>query len=163
MRKTILLLAAGLALAGCARIHPEADPVSRGEDKEVSQKSEVLTCNGKSGEISFSATGDDVSSTRHVFYRTLEELNIESDPEAEVAAINKELQEEYGKYKGLDVSAELADDQVRYTVTVDFKTADMDALEKAGVLEPGQKESQYVSLSKTRQQFESDGYACTIK
>lgn len=169
MKKICMLALAVLALTGCNRINSTSSSQNTvPEELEVRpvERDVILTCTADDGSrIQFRAAGDEITSTIKVFYESLSDAGIREDiyPEKVVADINASLAEKYGDFDGLDVQAKLEDDKIAYTYTINYLVADLEALEANGILQPGEKDNQYISLEKTRKEFESNGYACTIE
>ena len=55
---------------------------------------------------------------------------------------------------------EILEDKIQYTIMIDFDEADFDQLVENGLLNSGEVESQYISLKKTKEAYQNNGYAC---
>ena len=101
-----------------------------------------------------------------VFFQELEEfiqsLNISGTLSNEEISkyINSSLSEKYKDIKGVSAIGEILEDKIQYTIMIDFDEADFDQLVENGLLNSGEVESQYISLKKTKEAYQNNGYAC---
>ena len=70
------------------------------------------------------------------------------------------LSEKYKDIKGVSAIGEILEDKIQYTIMIDFDEADFDQLVENGLLNTGEVESQYISLKKTKEAYQNNGYAC---
>lgn len=166
MKKVLLIAAFLLAASGCTRINPSNTAKQPEIDKnETEDPVQIVDCTSNSEKIRLRASGGKITSTALVFTKTLEELGISDDLNADEVTerINQKLQEQYGNLDGVDAKAKRDGDKVEYTISINYKVADTDELIKHKLLEAEGETSDYVSLKDTKEQYEAHGYACEIQ
>lgn len=153
-----------LVLTGCVRVGGG----QTGENREVTDSADtvkqVMTCTSEAGSYEFNAQGDQVTKSVQTESVSFEELGLEQGADAVKIeeAITRVLAESYGSLEGVDASGAVKDGRVEMTVSIDYETADHQALIDAGLLEPGELDSQYVSLERTQSELQSQGFACRV-
>lgn len=164
--KRFFLAALCLFTAGCTQINLSLHDDSEKAAKQAAdtQPEQILVCTNEAGTTRFRATGDEITSTVYEFTRSLEDLQISEDLDKQkiMDAVNASLADQYGDLQGVDVSAKLEENQVRYTLTINYLIANIDKLIEQGILQSGTIENQHVSLNKTKSEFENSGYSCTL-
>lgn len=138
MKKLLAVLVPVLLLTGCG------------------SSETTTTCTFKEGPTETTATftskGDKVS-------KQVEESVIVLDAETKTYAstLVSLLESELKDIKGVTFTDKTKDDKLILTITVDYTKADFDELAKKDLVESG---VDYISLEKTVESFEKDGYTC---
>ena len=144
---TLLLI---LVLSGCTRLSIGNETV----ETKKEEKESIVKCDGEDNKtITFFSKGDELYAMQFVFFQELEEF-IQS------LNINSSLSEKYKDIKGVSAIGEILEDKIQYTIMIDFDEADFDQLVENGLLNSGEVESQYISLKKTKEAYQNNGYAC---
>lgn len=65
--------------------------------------------------------------------------------------------------EGIKASYETTDEEVTIILTIDYTKVDLKVLEDAGIVEAGWLTTKYISLEKTIEGLEGNGYKCTKK
>ena len=157
-----------ISLVGCARIS-DIIPEKETEEEVVlsedtGKKEKNVVCEKGEETIHFEAEEDQIRNFTQVFYLSLSDLQIPKDlKEDEIQElIDNAVKELYAEYLGVSVEGEYVDGHVKMSAIVNYEVADIDALVEAGLLDSGEIESQYVSLKRTIEDLESQGYACEV-
>ncbi|MBB5183509.1 DUF1307 domain-containing protein [Catenisphaera adipataccumulans] len=162
MKKWIgMLLIGALVLTGCSSQSGESTGDTT-PDTQESTKSKVLVCTGDNDEqVTLEATGDKIKKMTIVSYMEKSDLGITDEMDAETIqnAINDSLSEKYN-IDGVTAEGALEDDRVKITVTVNYEEANQEDLINAGLVEKGEKQSQYTSLKATKKAYKNAGYSC---
>lgn len=162
--KKVCLAALCLLLAGCQRIGQGRQEAVLPQSEETDKTAQTMKCTSDAGSYEFHAAGDQLERSSQTTNVSFEELGVEgsTDTGKLAEAIDRALAEAYGHLEGVESKGEVVDGHVRMTVSIDYATADDQALIDAGLLEPGEVETQYVSLEKTRGELQDQGYVCEI-
>lgn len=162
MKKVMTLLLI-LVLSGCTRLSIGNETV----ETKKEEKESIVKCDGEDNKtITFFSKGDELYGMQFVFFQELEEfiqsLNISGTLSNEEISkyINSSLSEKYKDIKGVSAIGEILEDKIQYTIMIDFDEADFDQLVENGLLNSGEVESQYISLKKTKEAYQNNGYAC---
>jgi len=109
--------------------------------------------------VEMSAKGDKVQDQKVTMTFPYDAMGVESKEMAEEMLkgdIESESEELEG-LKGVKVSNEFQDDQFEQVMEVNYKEADLRELEDAG-FDFGEEESDYISLEKTEENLEEEGF-----
>ncbi len=162
MKKVMTLLLI-LVLSGCTRLSIGNETV----ETKKEEKESIVKCDGEDNKtITFFSKGDELYAMQFVFFQELEEfiqsLNISGTLSNEEISkyINSSLSKKYKDIKGVSAIGEILEDKIQYTIMIDFDEADFDQLVENGLLNSGEVESQYISLKKTKEAYQNNGYAC---
>lgn len=158
-----------LFLCGCVRLsdlekpEEEIETVKETETEEV--KEYAINCAKDGMIVRLEAQDDRVNTFTQTFYMSLEDLKIDKNKKDEEIQnlVQSAVKELYKEFLGVNVDANYEDGHVKIVVTVDYEVASIDALVDAGLLNQGEVESQYVSLEMTKEDLESQGFACEIE
>lgn len=157
-------------LCGCVRVNQIEDATSKQEtpqvQKENKDKKQVVTCHeSASSNIKFTASGDEITSLEKRFDVSLEDLGVTEslDPNKIQDTINERLVSLYENTDGVEASSSIEGSVAHVLIEIDFSKADMSKLIEEGLLNEGQRESQYVSLDQSIELYESNGYVCDIE
>lgn len=153
MRKTrskyLYLFLCPLLFASCAA---EADPAEK-KPEEVQEPAEfVLTCKQKQGSTIYRAAGDEVTEVEQTIVVKDSEVGLKENADRKKAAeaLKKTSEDLYDDLKGIEVEVTDQKDGFEIRTTYDLKTASIDSLVQAGILHSGEKDSRYVSFTKTK-------------
>lgn len=169
MRKAIVI-GMCLLMMGCVRIdevigakpsEPKETKEPELQDEDTKQRIFVCTNEAKE-EITFEAVGDQLKTMNQVFYMDFADVGITEnmDKDQMEKAINDSLSRSYGEIEGVDVHGALEESHVKITIHIDYEKADANVLIQEGLLHEGEKETQYISLRSTLEDYDGNGYAC---
>lgn len=165
--KKFLLVGALIFLTGCSSIDSiihndtQKDPVAEDQSKK---KTTTVCESGDDIIATFQAKGNHITQMKQVSHASYADMGIEvsdsMDKDAIQEALNQSLSEKYQTMAGVSVQGHLKDDRVEITIEINFEQADKDALVSAGLLDPAEKENHDVSLEKTIQVYQNNGFTC---
>lgn len=165
MKKAGILLLITM-LCGCARLSDFHTENSRKErDTQQEDTSPVtMTCTDETNTLIYEAKGDRIQTMTQKFTMSFAELGIREDLDAQAIQdkINQTLQSLYD-VKGVEATGTMVDDHVEITLRIDFEIADDQELMEAGLLNEGERDSEYISLKQSRLSNENSGYTCTVE
>ncbi len=156
-------------MSGCARIGEmiNNDTTKKPDmTNETTKGSKPVSCSNDQGDSVLLESDDDtLTKMTHVFTMSLEEIGVAEGTSTEEIQekVNTTLLEQYVPIQGVDASSEISEDKVVITISIDFTQANMDDLVANGLIDEGEKDNQYVSLSKTQKDYSKSGYVCEIE
>lgn len=159
--KKILVFVLALLMCGCVRLG-----TNEVEEVEEEIKTSIVKCTSEDKQdITFFSRNDEVYSMQVVFYRDFETLGVtdEMDLDTIKERVNNALSEKYADIKGVSAIGDIEDESIRYTIMIDFDAADTEQLIESGLLTSGEVQSQYISLKKTRESYQNEGFACSVQ
>lgn len=158
--KRFVLMALICVLGACSRIGSMDQ-----ETKEV--KNTTMNCTSQNKEeYSFFAQGDEIKSMQEVFYMSFEEIGVDAQQDTEHIKndINEKLSAKYASIPGVSaIVDEVVDNQIKVIFMIDFNVADMNQLVESGIIDESEGQNHYVSLEKTKETHEKNGFACEYK
>ena len=167
--KKLFLIGLLMMSTGCAKISEimNNDTSQEPDTHDTTDtKEKTLTCTNEAGEsVIFHAKGDEIHSMKQTTFISYEELGInpaEVNKDAIQEKINQGITDKYQGLAGVGVIGQMAEDKVEVIVEIDYDQADPQALIDAGLLDKGEKDSQYISLEKTQSVY-SQNYACSFE
>ncbi|MGN1277510.1 MAG: DUF1307 domain-containing protein [Floccifex sp.] len=165
MRKVMTFLFL-FVLCGCTRLGQPQEKI----EEEIDETESVVTCLGDQKKtVTFFSKGDCLYAMQYVFYQSIDDyvdsLDLEGfiSQEDIVKRINDALSEKYKDIAGVSAVGEVQEKDIQYTLMIDFDVADFDQLVEKGLLNSGEIESQYISLKKTKEAYQAQGYVCQVQ
>lgn len=162
-----------LCLTGCMKI---SDLKNDDQETETDQKAPVILeddtkdhvykcTNDAEEEITFVSKGDKITNMTQVLCLSFSDLGITADMDQTQiqSRLNASFDEKYNDLEGVEVSSELYEEKVEVTIEINFEAADIQSLIDRGLIQKGEVESNYVSLKKSKKDFEASGYACVAQ
>lgn len=128
-------------------------------------KPKTTTCTAKDGATTvFVSEGDKVITQTEQDIYSFADLALTAEDAAnkelmdELLANYKDIFVQEGITKGIDITYEVKDEKVIFTIVLDYTKADMKELEDAEIVDD--VDSDYISLKATIENFKADGDVC---
>ncbi|MBQ0064286.1 MAG: DUF1307 domain-containing protein [Firmicutes bacterium] len=161
MKKLVILLM-GLCLIGCSRANYNPEQQETKVEKEE-LKNTTTVCTRDADTVTFYATGDKIlKEERHMIVDLSGELTENANQDELLARVNDDLVKVYGNIKGVKFETYWEENLVHVVLTVNYKIADIEELEKAELIDELEDDANVVSLEKSLLSHQKAGYACSV-
>ena len=165
--KKLLFIGLLLSMTGCSKVYEIINNDTTQEpvvEEDTSEK--TLVCRQEDGDsVTFIAKGDEVHQMKQVSHIAYDELGLDPntmDKDVIQQQINQAITDKYQGLAGVGIIGQMAEDKIEITADINFDQADKQALIDARLLSQGEKDSQYISLKKTQEEYKNS-YACEFE